>query len=198
MSSTTTEVPTTGGMVVPPRFTPLQRVLHWTMAIFILSMLFIGVGMVTTINQRYLTLVSIHKPLGIAILLLVLVRIAVRLRSGAPPLPADLPQPMKLAAHLSHYAFYALMLAMPLIGWGMLSAAAYPVQVLGFTLPPILPQSDALHSLLWNAHRTLAFVFFALILLHLGAALFHALVRRDGVFEAMAPVPDRSVAKPAE
>lgn len=189
---------TTTAMVVPARFTPLQRVLHWSMAACILTMLFIGVGMVSTISQRYLTLVSIHKPLGIAILLLVLVRIVVRLRSGAPPLPADLPEPMKLAAHLSHYAFYALMLAMPLIGWGMLSAAAYLVQVLGFTLPPILPQSDALHSLLWTAHRTLAFAFFALILLHLGAALFHALIRRDGVFEAMAPVPDRSVARPAE
>ncbi len=184
--------------IVPPRFTPLQRVLHWSMAACILAMLFIGVGMVSTISQRYLTLVSIHKPLGIAILLLVLVRIALRLRCGAPPLPADLPEPMKLAAQLSHYAFYALMLAMPLIGWGMLSAAAYPVQVLGFTLPPILPQSDMLHSLLWNAHRLLAFAFFALILVHLSAALFHALIRRDGVFEAMAPVPDRSVASPAE
>ncbi len=184
--------------VVPPRFTPLQRVLHWLMAACILSMLFIGVGMVSTVSQRYLTLVSIHKPLGIAILVLVLVRIVVRLRFGAPPLPADLPEPMKLAASLSHYAFYALMVAMPLIGWGMLSAAAFPVQVLGFTLPPILPQSDALHSLLWTAHRTLAFAFFALIMLHLGAALFHALVRRDGVFEAMAPVPDRSVATAAE
>ena len=171
---------------VPRRFTPLQRVLHWLMAACILAMLFIGVGMVSTISQRYLTLVSIHKPLGLAILVLVVLRIAVRLRYGAPPLPADLPEPMKLAAHLSHYAFYALMLAMPLIGWGMLSAAAYPVKVLGFTLPPILPQNDALHSLLWNAHRTLAFAFFALVLLHMGAALFHKLVRRDGVFETMA------------
>ncbi len=67
-----------------------------------------------------------------------------------------------------------------------------------FTPPPILPQSDALHSLLWTAHRTLAFAFFALILLHLGATLFHALIRRDGVFEAMAPVPDRSIASLAE
>ena len=183
-------------IVVRQRFTLLQRVLHWLMAACILAMLFIGVGMVSTVSQRYLTLVSIHKPLGIAILLLVLVRIVVRLRDGAPPLPADLPEPMKLAAHLSHYAFYGLMLAMPLLGWGMLSAAAYPVQLLGVILPPILPQSDALHSLLWNAHRFLALAFFALVLLHLGAALFHALIRRDGVFEAMAPVSDRSVAQP--
>ena len=109
------------------RFTPLQRALHWFMAACILGMLFIGVGMVSTISARYLTLVSIHKPLGIAILVLALLRLAVRLRRGAPPLPADLPEPMKLAAHLSHYAFYALMISMPLIGWGMLSAAGYPL-----------------------------------------------------------------------
>lgn len=191
-------IPAAAVAVVPPRFTPLQRALHWSMAAAIVAMLFIGVGMVSTVSQRYLTLVSIHKPLGLAILALVLVRIAVRLRSGAPPLPADLPAPMRLAAQLSHYAFYALMLAMPLLGWGMLSAGAYPVRVLGVTLPPILPHSDALHTLLWNAHRALAFAFFALFLAHLGAALFHALVRRDGVFEAMAPLPDRAVARPAE
>ena len=108
------------------RFTPRQRLLHWLMAVCILAMLFIGVGMVSTVMPKYLQLVSIHKSLGIAILLLALVRLMVRLRYGAPPLPADLPEPMKLAAHLSHYALYALMIGMPLIGWGMLSAAAYP------------------------------------------------------------------------
>lgn len=180
-------------------FTPLQRLLHWLMAVCILAMLFIGVGMVSTIKPIYLTLVSIHKPLGIAILVLVLIRLAVRLRYGAPPLPADLPEPMKLAAHLSHYALYALMIAMPLIGWGMLSAAAYPVVLFGgLRLPSILPQSDGLHTLLWNAHFYLAFVFFALILMHVAAALFHALVRRDGVFETMVPLPDRDRIAPAE
>lgn len=169
------------------RFTPLQRLLHWLMAACLLAMLFIGVGMVSTIAPKYLTLVSIHKPLGIAILALALVRLALRLRHGAPPLPADLPEPMKLAAWASHYILYALMIGMPLIGWGMLSAAAYPVVLFGgWHLPAILPQSDSLHTLLWNAHFYLAFAFFALILLHVAAALFHALIRRDGVFEAMA------------
>jgi cytochrome b561 len=181
------------------RFTPLQRLLHWLMAACVLAMLFIGVGMVSTIMPKYLTLVSIHKPLGIAILVLALIRLAVRLRDGAPPLPADLPQPMKLAAQLSHYAFYALMIGMPLLGWGMLSAAAYPVVLFGgWHLPAILPQSDGLHTLLWNAHFYLAFAFFALILLHVAAALFHALVRRDGVFQAMAPVVTYHQAEPSE
>jgi cytochrome b561 len=171
------------------RFNPLQRLLHWLMAICILAMLFIGVGMVSTIMPKYLALVSIHKPLGIAVLVLAVLRLIVRLRYGAPALPPDLPVPMKLAAELSHYALYALMIGMPLIGWAMMSAAAYPVVLFGGVhLPPILPQSDSLHTLLWNAHFYLAFAFFALILLHIAAALFHALVRRDGVFAAMAPV----------
>jgi len=181
------------------RFSPLQRALHWIMAICILAMLFIGVGMVSTVMPKYLTLVSIHKPLGVAILVLALVRLVVRLGYGAPSLPVDLPEPMKLAAHLSHYALYVLMIGMPLIGWGMLSAAAYPVVLFGGVhLPAILPQSDNLHTLLWDAHFYLAFVFFALILLHVAAALFHALVRRDGVFEAMAPVSGSREASPAE
>jgi len=172
----------------PPHthFTPLQRGLHWLMALAILAMLFIGVGMVSTVSPRYLTLVSIHKPLGILILILGLIRLAVRLRYGAPPLPAAMPEPLKLAAKASHWVFYALMILLPLIGWGMLSAANYPVVVLGVQLPAILPPSDSLHAALWAAHKTLALGFFALIIIHVAAALMHALIRKDGVFEAMA------------
>ena len=101
--------------MIRQRFTVLQRILHWVMAVAILAMLFIGVGMVSTIRPDYLALVSIHKPVGIAILLLALVRLAVRLRVGTPGLPRDLPAPMKLATELSHYALYASMIAMPVL-----------------------------------------------------------------------------------
>jgi cytochrome b561 len=168
------------------RFTLPQRGLHWLMAACILAMLFIGVAMVSTVRPAHLALLSLHKPLGIAILILAVLRIAVRLVSGAPGLPADLPAPMKLAASLSHYLLYALMIAMPLIGWGMVSAGGYPVVLFGgVRLPAILPQNDTLHAALWSAHQALAFLFFAVILLHVAAALFHALIRRDGVFASM-------------
>jgi len=171
------------------RFAIPQRLLHWLMAICILSMLFIGVGMVSTAAPKYLTLVQIHKPLGIAILVLALIRLALRIYYGAPSLPLDLPEPMKLAAYSSQVILYALMIAMPLLGWGMLSAAAYPVVLFGGVhLPPILPVSASLHTLLWHAHYYLAFAFFAIILMHVAAILFHKLIRRDGVFETMAPV----------
>jgi cytochrome b561 len=180
-------------------FSALQRLLHWVMAICILAMLFIGVGMVSTIMPKYLPLLSTHKTLGIAILVLALIRLVVRFVYGAPTLPADMPEPMKLAAHLSHVVLYALMIAMPLIGWGMMSAGGYPVVLYGHViLPAILPQSATLHTLLWNAHFYLAFAFFAAVLMHVAAALFHALIRRDGVFESMATFQARKDATPAE
>lgn len=174
------------------RFTVLQRTLHWLMAAMVLTMLFIGVDMVATLKPRYWTLVSIHKPLGASILVLVLLRLGVRLRLGAPPLPADLPRWQAFGAKASHVALYALLIAQPLVGWSMLSAGGYPIVLYGgLHLPPIMLHSDALYSALRPAHTWLAFALFGVILLHLAAALFHALIRRDGVFWAMAPWPSR-------
>jgi cytochrome b561 len=172
------------------RFNLLQRSLHWLMAVCIFAMFFIGVGMVSTVRPVYLPLIRVHETLGMTILVLVLIRLALRLHFGAPSLPADLPAPIKLVAVLSQYALYGLMIAMPMIGWAMLSAAKYPVVLVGQSfLPPILPQSESMHNWLWNAHHYLAFAFFALVLMHMAAALFHAWVRRDGVFQTMALLP---------
>ena len=93
-------------------FSLAARVLHWTMAVLILAMLFIGVGMVATVNEKHQWLLAIHKPLGIAILVLAISR----LRNPPPPLPADLPRLQRIAAYLSHWLLYALMIVMPLIG----------------------------------------------------------------------------------
>jgi cytochrome b561 len=184
---------------LPHRFTLFQRLLHWLMAVGIIAMLFIGVGMVSTITPKYLPLILLHRSLGLALLILVLIRLALRLYYGAPPLPIDLPGPMKLGAKLSHLALYGLMIVMPLLGLGMLWAAAYPVVVYGgIQIPSLLPQSDSAHNLLWSAHFYLAFAFFALVLLHVAAGLFHALVRRDGVFATMAPLPLRENASASE
>jgi cytochrome b561 len=79
------------------------------------------------------------------------------------------------------------MFAMPLIGWSMLSAGGYPIVLFGgMHLPAIAPHSPGLYALLRPAHTVLAYVLFATVLGHLGAALFHAWVRRDGVFASMA------------
>lgn len=170
------------------RFALSSRALHWLMAALILAMLFIGAGMAATVSQRYHLLVSIHKPLGVAILLLAMLRLGNRLVFPPPPLPQSLPKLQQLAATASHYLLYALMLLIPLIGWGMLSAADYPVLRWGsLHLAPILPPDPGVYAVLRQVHRYFAWLLFATILLHLAAALFHALIRRDGVFRSMAP-----------
>jgi len=168
-------------------FNALARLLHWCMAVLIIAMLFVGVGMVSTVSQLHNTLLALHRPLGIALLALAIVRAAVRLICGAPRLPAAMPGWQRAAAHGSHWVLYALMIAMPLIGWSMLSAGGYPIVLGGSVhLPPIAPHSVALYAWLRAAHTWLAMALFATILAHVAAALFHALIRRDGVFASMA------------
>lgn len=167
-------------------FAPLARALHWLMAVMVIAMLFIGAGMVASVSERHEWLLNMHKPLGIAILLLVIVRLIVRMTTRTPALPEDLPMWQALAAKLSHYLLYALMLAMPLIGWAMISAAGDPV-MLGSSvrLPSIVAAHADTFAFLRKAHRYLAYLFFLTIVMHLSAALFHAWIRRDEVMDSM-------------
>jgi cytochrome b561 len=170
----------------PNTFTLAARVLHWLMAVLILAMLFIGVGMVASVSERHEWLLAIHKPLGIAILILAIVRLAVRLRHPPPPLPADLPAIQKLAALASHWLLYFLMLAMPLIGWAMLSAGGYPVMLgTSLRLPPIFPTNAVAFAVLRQLHGGFAMLLFLTFLVHMAAALYHGLIRRDGVLPSM-------------
>lgn len=167
-------------------FDPLARTLHWTMAAMIVAMLFVGVAMVASLSARP-WLLDLHRPLGIAILVLALLRLAHRLRRTPPALPGSLPPWQRFAARASHWLLYALMLAMPLLGWAMTSAAGDPVRMAAdWVLPPIAPKDPALYAALRAAHGALGYLLFATVLLHVSAALRHAWVLRDGVFEAMA------------
>ncbi|MBV6753544.1 MULTISPECIES: cytochrome b [Pseudomonas] len=167
-------------------FAPLARLLHWLMALMILAMLFIGAGMAASVSERHEWLLHLHKPLGIAILLLVVVRLVVRFSTRQPPLPKDLPGWQVLAAKLSHVLLYALMLVLPLLGWAMISAAGDPVMLSSsLQLPSIVPANPTTFAFLRKAHGYLAYLLFLTVLVHLAAALFHGWIRRDGVLESM-------------
>jgi cytochrome b561 len=169
------------------QFTVLSRLLHWSMAGMILTMLCIGVSMVVSLAD-YHVLVSIHRPLGIAILGLVVVRFVNRLLTAPPPFPATMPRAERLVATASEFTMYGLMFALPLVGWGMLSAARYPIVLYGpVHLPFILPHDVMLYAVLRKAHTILAYLFFLTFLAHFGAILFHSLIVRDGIFKRMAP-----------
>ena len=174
-------------MPAQPQFPAVSRLLHWTIAVMVLTMLCIGVAMVVSLGD-YHALVSIHRPLGIAILILVVVRFVNRLVNPPPPLPATMSHAERLAATASELAMYGLMLVLPLVGWGMLSAARYPIVLYGsLHLPFILPHNAMLYAVLRKAHAILAYLFFLTFMAHFGAILFHTLIVRDGMLRRMAP-----------
>jgi cytochrome b561 len=80
------------------------------------------------------------------------------------------------------------MFILPLVGWGMLSAARYPIELVGpIWLPPILPRSVLLYAVLRKTHTVLAYLLFLAFLAHLSAVLFHTFIVRDRLFDRMAP-----------
>src|SRR5271156_2791280 len=98
----------------PITFNLLARVLHWTMAVLVIAMLYIGIGMVSTVSPRYHALLTLHKSIGILILGLVVIRLVNRLLRPPPALPTDLPAWQTIAAEASHILLYGLMFALPL------------------------------------------------------------------------------------
>jgi cytochrome b561 len=163
-----------------------SRLMHWLMAILLLAQLLAGVGMIATVSVWHNRLISLHQPLGAALLILALARLVLRRLGGAPPLPASMPQWQQHAATASHYVLYFLMFAMPLLGWAMQSAAGYPLPGLaGWHLPPLLPHSVTWYAWLRLAHGIGGQLFFLVILMHIGAGLLHALVLEDGVFASI-------------
>src|SRR6516162_8965307 len=169
------------------QFTALMRILHWAVAAMVLTMLGLGVTMVASLAD-YHVLVSIHRPLGVAILILVVVRFVVRRLSRLPPFPPTMSRLERGAAEASEYAMYGLMFALPLVGWSMLSAARYPVVLFGSVhLPFILPHDALLYAILRRTHTVLAYLLFLTILAHFGAILFHTLIVRDGMLFRMVP-----------
>jgi cytochrome b561 len=174
------------------QFALQSRILHWLMAVMILAMLFIGVAMVASLLD-YHTLLTIHRPLGILILILAAIRFINRRCTKLPPFPPTMSRQERFLASSSEKLLYALMFAQPLVGWSMLSAGNYPIVMFGpVHLPPILPAIPILYSVLRKAHTVLAYLLFLTFLAHLSAVLFHTLIIRDRLLDRMALWPTRS------
>jgi cytochrome b561 len=112
------------------KFTPVSRILHWLTAILVFSTLLIGFTMVSTVTA-YSTLLEIHKTIGVVILAVVIIRVVNRLTHRPPPLPSTVGRFEHVLVVTSEMALYALLLAQPLVGWAMLSAAGRPIVVFG-------------------------------------------------------------------
>jgi cytochrome b561 len=182
----------------PARFALPSRILHWLMAPMVVAQLVIGVTMIASLAY-YPLLLAIHRPLGILILVFAVVRLANRLTHRLPPFLATMGPAERRIATWSEYLLYGLLLAQPLVGWAMLSAARFPVVLMGpIHLPGIAPHNIDVYAALRQTHNVLAALLFLTFTAHVCAVLFHTLVLRDRLLDRMALWPTRPAARKEE
>ena len=167
----------------------ISKLLHWLVVLLILVMAWIGLTMGDLPNgPDKIATYALHKSIGITILVLVLLRLGWRLYAGAPaPVPGT-PSWQDKIASLTHWALYALLLAMPISGWVVNSSSGFPLQWFGLVnLPAIVGRDQELHEFAENMHETLFWILITLVVLHAAAAFYHHLFQRDATLARMLP-----------
>ena len=167
----------------------ISKLLHWLVVLLILAMAWIGLTMGDLPNgPDKIATYALHKSIGITILVLVLLRLGWRLYAGAPaPVPGT-PSWQDKIASLTHWALYALLLAMPISGWVVNSSSGFPLQWFGLVnLPAIVGRDQELHELAETIHETLFWILVTLVVLHAAAAFYHHLFQRDATLARMLP-----------
>ena len=166
------------------------RLLHWSMALLILMMIPAGMLMVQEGLSRPLqnSLFIFHKNVGVLLLLLIVVRLLYRWRNPAPPEPSHLPAWQVKIAGLTHTLLYALLVIMPVAGYTRVKAGGFPIESLdAMGIPALVPRSDALAEAAKTVHFYGGWAIAILVAMHVGAALHHGIIKRDGVFSRMWP-----------
>ncbi len=162
--------------------------LHWTIAALILLVQVpVGITMLALEPGSNQDLAfNVHKTNGIVIFVLAVIRLGWRWSQPVPVLPADLPAWQAMAARASHAALYALLFAMPITGFLYTAMGGFPVPLfMLYDVAPLVPENEALAEQFRTAHLTLQWVLYAVVLLHVGAALEHYLIRKDWVLRRM-------------
>lgn len=174
----------------PTAYRPAARALHWISALLVLATFPAGVIMLQEGLSRPLqnSLFMFHKNIGVVILLLVLARIAYRIANPPPPLPASVSTTQARIAGAVHVLLYTLLIVMAVSGYIRVVAGGFPLEVWdAIGVPRLVGKSKELAEQAKAIHGTARFGLFALILAHVGAALYHGLIRKDGVFSRMWP-----------
>ena len=167
----------------------VSKTLHWLVVALILAMAWLGLTMGDLPNgPDKIATYALHKSIGLTILALVLLRLGWRLYAGAPETVPGTPPWQERIASLTHWALYALLLAMPLSGWVLNSSSGFPLQWFGlFNLPAIVGKDHDLHELAEGIHELLFWALVALVVAHAAAAFYHHLSQRDATLACTLP-----------
>lgn len=181
------------GTTLAPRYTRVAVSLHWLIAVLI-ALNFIAAWVADDMPKpEKMQVMANHKAFGLTILALTVIRIVWRLVHKAPPL-SDALQVWEVAlARVTHFLLYALMLLIPLTGWGMASGAGKPVSWFGLFAVPALPvgPDKSVGGMFHESHELLGIAMLVLLGLHVAAALKHHFLDRDDTMARMLPFLSR-------
>jgi len=177
------------------RYNSIAISLHWLIAFFLIGLLAMGKYMthLDVADPLRFTLTQWHKSFGITVLVLAVLRVFWRFTHKPPALPATTTQFENIASHATHLLMYVLMVVIPVSGWALVSASPLNLETLLFGLipwPHIAFVSSVTDKVTFTeqtglVHMWLANALLALVLLHVIAALFHQIIRRDGLISRM-------------
>jgi cytochrome b561 len=161
-------------------------VLHWVLAAALFGQLALGLWMVSLPKEPpglRADWFNVHKSIGLSIAAVALVRLAWRYTHPVA-MPDFLPRWQQRAARANHQLLYGLMVLIPLSGYLGSSFSGYPVLYFGMMLPDWAPEWPEGKALMSGMHLACTWTFMALLLVHVGAALWH-FARRDGIAARM-------------
>lgn len=175
--------------IVMEKYSGVAMLLHWLISLLIiLQFVFVWSAEALPRGDAQTTLMLLHKSSGMTVLGLAVMRIIWRFVYRPPAFPPTMSSAEQWLARITHWSLYLLIFAMPLSGWLMSSTGGSSTEWFGlFTFPDIMSKNESLHELLEEAHELLGWVLFALALFHIVAALWHAIVKKDGILQRMLP-----------
>src|SRR6201999_4509476 len=171
------------------RWGAIAQTLHWLVVVLIIAQVILAnIAEDLPLGVKKLAMFARHKSVGITILALAVIRLAWRWANPTPDLPNTLKPYERVLANVTHAGLYILLFAMPLTGWMMTSARGFPVSWFGFfQLPDFVPKNHALYDAMKGTHDTLALALYAIVFLHVAAALKHHFLLKDDVLRRMLP-----------
>jgi cytochrome b561 len=164
----------------------LARIIHWAMAIMVISIIGIGFYMTDLPNSDdKWFLYNMHKSTGLLILALLCFRIFWRFTNKWPVLPDNIPHYQKIASRLNIFLLYFLMFTMTISGSLGSLLSNHAISFFGlFTIPAILDNKE-ISRYLWDLHSIAPWILIAAITLHFIASLYHHLLLKDNVLRRM-------------
>jgi cytochrome b561 len=171
------------------RWGAVSQFLHWLIVVLIITQVILAsIAEDLPNGMKKLAMFARHKSVGITILGLAVLRLVWRWSNPKPPLPTTLKPYERVLADTTHVILYLLLFAMPLTGWMMTSARGFPVSWFGIVqLPDFVPKDKSLYDAMKETHDTLALVLYAVVFIHVVAALKHHLILKDDVLRRMLP-----------